>query len=122
MPTLHEKLIAASLPVNGTAIEGQTVLFTRSLTGPEEVAYEMIVNPGRFKQIAARATAQAIPDWAAWTPEEWTTWRNANISSTQITAVANLADAKAIMQKMSTVIDNQAKMLIALRDHTRLTE
>ena len=70
-----------------------------------------------LRQAASKATAKAIPNWATWTQADWTTYYNANISATQINAIANLTDAKAMLNKMSIIIDRLAKMEIALRDH-----
>ena len=120
--TLHTDLIAAGLPVSGTAVAGQTVLFTRTLTQREEQIYESIVNPIQYRQERARIDANSIPDWATWTQAQWTTWFNANLANGNVTAIANLADAKAMLTKQNAVINNLAKMVIALRNHTRIIE
>lgn len=68
------------------------------------------------KENLARDFAKNIPNWATWTQQQWNAWRDANISATQIDAIGNLADAKIMLTKMSTVLDNLAKMEIAIRD------
>jgi hypothetical protein len=70
------------------------------------------------RSAAAEAAFAALPNWATWDYSDWNTWYAANISSTQITAVASLADAKAVMGKMSIVLDNLAKSVISLRNRT----
>jgi len=67
---------------------------------------------------AARSIAGSIPAWATWTVNDWTTYYNANISATQINAITTLAEAKVILNKMSTVLNNAALMEIALRNKT----
>lgn len=57
--TLHSDLVAAGLPVNGTAIEGQTVLWTRALTPAELVIAEDIINPEKAAKKARKAAAIA---------------------------------------------------------------
>lgn len=65
----------------------------------------------------SKVNAKNIPNYATWTPTDWATYYNANISSTQINTIANLTDAKAMLNKMSTVLDGLAKMIMALRDY-----
>lgn len=65
---------------------------------------------------AAREAAGAIPSWATWAQTDWTTYYTANISATQINAIATLADAKAMLNKMSGIINNIVKLEIALRN------
>lgn len=65
---------------------------------------------------AARAAAGAIPSWATWAQADWTTYYSANISATQINAITTLAEAKAMLLKMSNVINNIAQLEIALRN------
>jgi len=68
------------------------------------------------REAVAKTTAKNIPNWATWTQEQWATWRDANISAAQITAIGSLADAKVMLGRMATVLDSLAKMEIALRD------
>jgi len=70
----------------------------------------------KARRTAAIITAKAIPDWAAWDQAQWAAWRDANISAAKINAIGNLADAKAMLIKMSIVLDRLAKMEIAIRD------
>ncbi len=65
---------------------------------------------------AARIAAKNIPNWATWTQADWSTWFNANISSTQINAETTLADAKVVQNKQSLAIQALGQMLLALRD------
>lgn len=120
--SLDSDLKAAGLPVQGTAIAGQTVLFTRTLTPQEEATYESIVNPIIYRQAQARAEATAIPNWATWTHAQWSAYFNSNLANGNVTAIANLADAKLMLAKQNAVIDALAKMVIALRNHTRIIE
>ncbi len=92
--SLHTDLIAAGLPVQGTAVVGQRVFYTRALTAPEEATAESIINPFAYKQSLASAFAVAIPNWATWTQAQWTTYYQANINGTQINAISNLAMRK----------------------------
>jgi hypothetical protein len=90
--------------------------FSRELTPAEWLAYLRIADPEQARQMDARATAKNIPSWATWSQSDWAAWRDSNISATQINAIANLTEAKAMLNKMSTVIDSLAKMEIAMRD------
>lgn len=120
--SLHDDLTAAGLPVAGTAVEGLTVLFTRPLTMQEQSIYERIINPTAYRQAAARVKANAISNWATWSETDWEEFFNANLGNGQVAAISNLADAKAMLVKQNTVINALARMVIALRDHTRITE
>jgi len=119
-----QDLLNAGLPAistdgnNGSA----ATVFSRTLTQPEVQTYMSIANAPEYRKGLARIDAAAIPNWATWTQAQWTTYYQNNINGTQINAIANLADAKAVMLKMSAVIDAQAKMLIALRNYTRIIE
>lgn len=120
--SLHTDLIAAGLPVAGTAVEGTTVLFTRPLTPQETQTYERIVNPLEYRRTTAHLDASNIPNWATWTQDDLATYIAANLSAANVTAVANLADAKVMLAKQNAVIAALAKMVIALRDYTRIIE
>jgi len=74
------------------------------------------------RQTASKLNAQNIPSWATWSASDWATWYAANMNGTQITAIANLADAKVVLGKMSTAIDALSKMVIAMRDYIRIIE
>jgi len=65
---------------------------------------------------AAKTSAKNIPNWATWSQQDWAMWRDLNVSATQINAIGNLTDAKAMLNKMSVVLDSLAKMEISLRD------
>lgn len=120
--SLQDDLIAAGLPVSGTAVQGTTVLFTRPLTQQETLVYERIINPAEYRRAAARVDANAIPNWATWAQADWDTYFNANLANSNVTAIANLADAKVMLAKQNAVINALAKMVIAVRDHTRIIE
>lgn len=100
------------------------VVMSRDLTGPETTTLNGILaahDPVDYPVLVAagaEASAAAIPNWATWTTAQWTAYFNANISGTQVSAIASLADAKVVLGKMSTVIDSLAKMEIALRNKT----
>lgn len=114
--SLHTDLIAAGLPVNGTAIEGVTVLFTRPLTPAELQTYEAIVNPTRQKKIDAKNVIQNIPNWTNWTQADWNNYYTNNLANGNVTGIANLAEAKLLLAKQNTIINALAKTVIALRD------
>lgn len=67
-------------------------------------------------RLAAARAAGAIPSWASWTQADWMTYYSANISATQINAITTLAEARAMLLKMSNVINNIAQLEIALRN------
>ncbi len=71
----------------------------------------------RDRLTGAYGLAKQIPNWATWSQADWAAWYNANISSNQINNIASLSDAKAMLNKMSTVINNLAKLEITLRDY-----
>lgn len=66
--------------------------------------------------ISSEVAMKAIPNWARWTQVDWTTYYNANISATQVNAITNIATAIVVLNKMSTIMDGMAKMIIAIRD------
>jgi hypothetical protein len=97
---------------NPALTAGQITTLNNLYAAHDPVDYVALVAQG------AEASAAAIPNWASWTLAQWNTYYNANISGTQVTAIATLADAKIVLGKMSTVIDSLAKMEIALRNKT----
>lgn len=120
--SFHDDLIAAGLPVLGTAVQGTTVLFTRPLTPQEAQTYERIVNPAEYRRMAAHTDASNIPSWATWTQDDLAAYVAANLSTANVAAISNLADAKTMIAKQNTVIGALAKMVLALRDYTRIIE
>ena len=64
----------------------------------------------------ARQAAGAIPSWSTWLLSDWATYYNGNISATQINAITTLAEAKAMLVKMSGVVDKIAQLEIVLRN------
>ncbi len=65
---------------------------------------------------AADDDLRAIPGWATWTEAQALAWWTTNLADTQVDAVANLADAKALMKKQNAAIKSMARMLIAMRN------
>lgn len=120
--SFHTDLIAAGLPVQGIAYEGVPVLFTRPLTPQEEATFESVASRVPNRQASARIDANLIPSWATWTQADWNTYFAANLANGSVTSIANLADAKVMLAKQNNVIDALAKMVIALRNHTRIIE
>lgn len=133
--SLDSELKAAGLPVNGTAIEGQTVLFTRPLTDGsngsinEVEIYESIVNPAAYRKSLAMGAAAQIPNWAHWTESQVLDWFQTNIETPlaapipanpmtvqQIRAV--LVAIVSILGAMVTAMKAMARMIVALRDET----
>lgn len=120
MPTLHEKLIAAGLPVNGQAVEGITVLFTRALTPQEEDTYEKIVNPKLYDALHAGALFSQIPGWANITSDEFIMWWNANLADSIVDGFAIPAGVKAMLKSQNMAIYRMGLAVIATRNYTRI--
>lgn len=68
------------------------------------------------RSITAEAAARNVPGWSMWTEEQTLDWWNTNLSDAQVDAVANLADAKALMKKQNAALKAMARMLIAMRN------
>lgn len=68
--------------------------------------------------VEANAEAQivAIPNFAHWTEAQFLAWIDANISNTQIDAIANLADAKVFMEKQTVAFTALMRMVVGLRN------
>lgn len=113
--TMLDDLIAAGLPAID-AVPGSTPHFSRLLTLEEEVVRDSIVNKRAFRERSARLTAAAVPNWATWSQADWESYFNANLASGNVTSIANLADAKAMLTKQNTVINALAKIVLAMRD------
>lgn len=120
MATLQE-LQNAGLPAL-TTDGGVNASFSRSLTESENLLFLSMVDQPRFRELQARIEANAIPNWATWTQPQWTTYFNANLANGHVTSISNLADAKLMLAKQNNVIDALAKMVIALRNRTRIIE
>lgn len=121
--SLQTDLVNAGLPVVLPVTEGVTVLFTRPLTAPEEDVYESIVNPVLYRQRQATIAANAIPGWASWTQVEFETWCTNNLmTDAQIDAATLSAALKANIKANNAFVRNAGKMIIALRNHTRIIE
>lgn len=121
---LDGELRAAGIPIDGVGLTDGVVRVDykpEATQQQKDLAVTIIQNHDPndlvlIRQNAAETLAASIPNWAGWSVQDWANYYSANISSTQINAVANLADAKVIMNKMATVIDSLAKMEIALRN------
>ena len=119
---LGKELQAAGIAHNGMSLFPGNVLDIALVNEAQAPQAQTVINAHDSidtmlsRQAVAEATAKNIPNWAKWSQQDWTTYRDANISATQINAVASLADAKVIMNKMALVLDSLAKMEIALRD------
>lgn len=86
--SLHTDLIAAGLPVLGTAIEGQRVFFVggeENLTAQQKLDYERIVNPTAYIQKSAKANAA-------------NQIASATLAGRNITSINNNADRDALMR------------------------
>ena len=112
-----QQLISAGLPAVDTDgnDENAATQFSRELTPAEWKTYLAIANPDLANMLQAKTDALNIPSWATWTQAEFLTWYNANISPAQVTAVANLADAKVVMAAMSVELKALGQMVIAQR-------
>ena len=119
---LSEEIIAAGIPISGcssTGIVWGPDGITEIQNQPNVQAIIATHDPFDYvlqRQIGAESVAAAIPNWAGWSTLEWQTYYDANISTTQINAITNLADAKAMLNKLSNIINSIAKMEIALRN------
>lgn len=79
-------------------------------------AAEVIKARIEARKAAAKTTAKNIPNWATWTPAQWTTFFNANLADAQVDLITNIATTKVMMKRQNAVIDAMAKMLMAVRD------
>jgi len=118
---LGKELVAANIPHNGMSLFANELVIMLSNEAQEPQAQAVVDAHNSIDTIeqrfsAAKTTAKNIPNWTTWSQQNWATWRDANISATQVNAIGSLVDAKAILLKMSIVLDNLAKMEIALRD------
>ncbi len=118
---LGKELVLAGIAHNGMSLLGETleILLVNDAQAPQAqtvVDAHTGVDTILQRWQGARATAQQIPNWATWTQQDWATWRDANVSATQINAIVTLVDARPILLKMAQVLDGLAKMELALRD------
>lgn len=115
--------LQAALPGRTVADDGSGgFAFDQSLTQQEWDIVEAIIAPAKYRKRKARTDATNIPNWSTWTPAQWATYRDANVSAAQVNAITSLAEAKAFLLKLVPVVDAQAKMIIALRDHSEIVE
>jgi hypothetical protein len=78
----------------------------------QQAAHDAAVQAGAFDQVAA------VPGFARWTEQEGLDWIDANIGNGEIAAVANLADAKALMTKQAVAFRALWRLAVALRNET----
>jgi hypothetical protein len=137
MTTLFETLQAAGLPVMSVDERGavpviamgimtmeQQAQFGDVLTQYSNAAGYNAILAVRNRQLGAKAIAKNIPNWAAWSQQDWSNYFNTNLSDTEIDAqvatISSLATAKTvmalIMKRQNKILDALAKMEIALRD------
>lgn len=70
------------------------------------------------RKAAAKTTAAAIPSWATWTEAQALAWLDGHVSSTQVSAISSLAEAKAVLADMATLNRALVRLVVALRDHS----
>jgi hypothetical protein len=78
----------------------------------QQAAHDAAVKAGAITQ------ASAIPSFAHWTEQDGLDWIDANIGNGEIAAVANLADAKALMTKQAVAFRALWRLAVALRNET----
>lgn len=119
---LEKELSSANIPHHGISIFPPNLIEVLLVDENQSAQAQVVIDAhdgidtSLLRAMAAKTIAKNIPNWATWSQQNWATWQAANVSATQINAVASLADAKVILNKMSVVLDNLAKMEIALRD------
>jgi len=74
------------------------------------------VDPIQERSVAAETNLRNVPGWATWTEAQALDWWNTNLSDAQADAIANLADAKAMLKKQNAALKSMARMLIAMRN------
>jgi hypothetical protein len=77
-----------------------------------------ILGSAELRRRAAKGVAGSIPNWAAWSQQDWTNHFDANLSDGQADLVVSLAAARVMIKRQNAVINALAKMVIALRDQT----
>ena len=124
---LSEELTAAGIQFSGCNSNGKVWDLENNeiQTRPDVAAIISAHNPSAWtsreqreknRANSARSTAKNIPSWATWTQADWNTFFGNNLSDEQVDLVTNLAQAKAMMKRQNAVINNLAKIIIAMRD------
>lgn len=128
MTTLAEKLQAAGLPFVSATEAGSVDCAGLTVTPEQREAITEIImehlDPlgyAKFVRVRNRLTAskiaaKAIPNWATWTQQEWTTYFNSNLSDSEADLVTSIAAARVMFKRQNLVINNLTKMVLALRD------
>lgn len=102
---------------------GAWIEFTRALTGPETTTLNNLIaahDPVDYvvqRQEGAEAQAQAIPNWATWTEEQFLTWCTNNLmTDAQIDATTLSAALKTNLKSTNAFVRNAGRLLVALRN------
>lgn len=118
---LGKELIAAGIQHIGMSLFDTTleVLLTNENQAP---GAQVVINahagidPVEVRFATAEAAVRNVLGWATWTETQVLDWWNTNLSDAQVDAVANLADAKALMKKQNAGIKAMVRLLIAIRN------
>lgn len=122
MAYTEQDLINAGLPLDRIDPDGG-VYFTRSLTTEENQLFLTFADPALARAMQARFEANEIPFWSIWTYEQLDTWCDNNLmTDAQIDALTLNANLKTNLKANNAFVRNAGKMLIALRNHTRIIE
>ena len=113
--SIYDELLAAGLPVLD-AEPNVTPHFSRELTPQEDDIRDSIMNKPAFRRNRAKATAKAVPNWASWTRDQWNNYFNNNLSDSEVELVTSLPAARTMLKRQNLVINNLAKIIIAMRD------
>lgn len=121
LPKFGRELTAAGIPHNGMSLFGDQLEIY--LVNPQQAGLVQAVldahdgiDTASQRAESADDDLRAIPGWATWTEAQALAWWNSNLADAQVDAVANLADAKALMKKQNAAIKSMARMLIAMRN------
>lgn len=70
----------------------------------------------RARQIAAKAYAKTIPNWALWTQAQLQTWWDANLEDSIVDGFSIPVGVKTMLKQINLAILRTAQLLIAIRD------
>lgn len=118
---LGKELLTAGIQHNGMSLFGTTLEILLVDENQSTQAQTVInahtgIDSIAQRYNAAEGNARNVPSWATWTETQTLDWWTTNLSDAQVDAVANLADARALMKKQNAAIKAMARMLIAMRD------
>lgn len=118
---LGRELAAAGIPHNGMSLFGDRLEIY--LVNPQQAGLVQAVldahdgiDTASQRAESADDDLRTIPGWATWTEAQALAWWTSNLADAQVDAVANLADARALMKKQNAAIKSMARMLIAMRN------